>query len=782
MNLLHLVVRTLLGRRLPITRGTLRVSGLHGRVRIHRDRWGVALIEADDDRDGPFALGFCHGQDRAFQLEILLRVARGTLAELVGPDALPLDRLSRRIGFTRAAREQLPILDADVRESLEAYSRGVQAGIGLGCPKPPHEFALLKARPTPWQPLDTLAVTKVLSFRLMANWDAELARLKVLAADGPDALAALDGAYPEWQKVISPVGANAGRSVDRLADDLKAFTAWSSLGGASNNWAVGGARTASGRPILANDPHLDATLPSHWYLASLRTPKVAVAGATFVGGPLFLVGHNGTAAWGLTAGLADNTDLFLEEIGPDGASVRQGGGYVPCRFVEEVIPVKGGAPITERVLVTPRGPVISPALEQTPEALSLRATWLDPLPVVGFFRLPGVKSFDEFRAAFAHWPVSTQNLAYADTSGTIGWQFVGRLPLRKNGSGTIPLRGADPDAGWRDEPVPFEQMPYLRNPPRGFLATANNLPVSEGQGPFLGADFLDGYRYEAIHRALEHRRDWDVASTMRLQTDQYAIAWEEMREAVLAAEPADLDSALALDLLRGWDGRVTAASAPAAVYELFVAEMAVRVAKAKAPNGWKWVVGAGLSPLTPYNFGCFRRTAHLVRLLREGPAGWFSRPWPAEVGDALGEAVRHLRSRLGPLPAGWAWGQARPLILRHPLSRKPGQLGRALGRVFNLGPVPCGGDADVINQAAVQPLGPLEPTNNIPSLRAVFDVGAWENSRFVLAGGQSGNPFSPHYGDLFELWQRGEGVPIAFTIDEVRREAVETLELAPLPG
>jgi penicillin amidase len=778
VNLARLVFRLLLGRRLPITTGTLRIPGLHGRVRIHRDRWGIPLVEADDHRDGAFALGFCHGQDRAFQLEVLLRVARGTVAEMAGADALPVDRLSRRIGFHRAAGEQLPLLDADIRESLEAYARGVQAGVGLGCSAPAHEFALLKIKPTPWAPQDTLALTKLLSFTLSANWDTELARLKVLSTDGPEALAALDATYPPSHLAISPVGAEAGHAVDRLAHDLKEFAAWAKLGGGSNNWAVAGSRTVTGRPILANDPHLEASHPSHWYLASLRTPKEAVTGASFVGGPMFLVGHNGVAAWGLTSGLVDNTDLFLEEIGPDGASVRHGGGFAPCRVVEEVISVKGGPAVTERVLITPRGPVVGPALRETDEALSLRATWLDPLPITGLFRIHGVRSFEEFRAAFAHWPVASQNMAYADVHGTIGWQLVGRVPLRKKGHGTVPLYGADPDAGWRDEALPFEQNPHVKDPPCGYVATANNRPAPEGQGPFLGADFIDGYRVAAIQRALAHRRDWDVAGTMQLQMDQYAIAWEEMREAVLAAPQVDVDSALAREMLREWDGRVTASSAAAAVYELFLAEMIVRVARAKAPRSWRWVVGAELSPITPYNFGCFRRTAHLVRLLREQPTGWFPHPWPEEVAAALGEAVRRLHARHGPRSAAWAWGNTRPLILRHPLSRKPGALGRALGMVFNLGPVPCGGDADVINQAAALPLDPMAPTNNIASLRAVFDVGAWQNSRFVLPGGQSGNPMSPHYGDLLPLWQRGEGVPIAFTPDEVRQAAVETLELS----
>ena len=558
-------------------------------------------------------------------MELLLRVVRGTVSALVGPAALPLDRLSRRIGFVHAAARQWPVLDADIRALFEAYALGVNAGRSLGSPRRPHELSLLKSLPTPWTPLDTLGMTKLLSFTLCANWDAELVRLKVLSADGPEALAALDAAYPAWQPVIAPVGQKAGAAVDRLRTDLEAFFSVVRPGGGSNNWAVAGSRTTSGRPILANDPHLDASLPAHWYLASIRTPEGAVAGATFIGGPGVLVGHNGTACWGLTAGLVDNTDLFLEEIGPDGASVRQGDDFVPCEVREEVIPVKGGPAVTERVLMTPRGPIISPALLDVQQALSLRAVWLDALPIAGLFRISQVQSFAEFRKAFDHWPAAAQNMAYADTSGTIGWQLIGRSPIRKKGHGTVPLPGWDKEAGWQTDGVPPEQMPHDENPECGYLASANNRHQPEGQGPFLGVDFTDGYRVTAILEALAARRDWDVASTMRLQMDQRAPAWVEMRDIVLAAPAHDEDGRQALSLLAAWDGRVNADSPAAAVYELFLVEMIVRVAKAKAPKSWQWVVGGGLSPITPYNFGCYRRTGHLVRCCarrrRGGSAG-----------------------------------------------------------------------------------------------------------------------------------------------------------------
>jgi penicillin amidase len=772
MNLPRLLFRLLLGRRLPRSRGTLTVPGLLAPLRIHRDRWGVPHVEAQNDADAYFGVGFCHGQDRAFQLELLLRIVRGTLSELVGPAALRVDRLARRIGFHHAARQQLPVLDADVRELLEAYARGVEAGASHGLPRRPHEFVLLRSRPTPWTPLDSLGVSKVISFTLCANWDAELARLHILAADGPEALAALDPTYPEWLPVTAPPQQAAGGSLDRLSQDVATFLQLTGAGGGSNNWAVAGSRTATGRPLLANDPHLNAALPCHWYLAHVRTPEWAAAGATFLGGPNVVAGHNGHAAWGVTAGLIDNTDLFREQIGPDGCSVRAGDRFVPCPVREEAIHVKGGATVTERVLLTPRGPVISPALDASDEALSLRALWLDPLPVRGLLTLHRARSFAEFRTELARWPLASQNVAYADADGTIGWRMLGQAPRRRKGWGLLPLPGWEPGAGWEPDPVPFEEMPHLVNPAGGFVATANTRPQPDGTGPYLSSDFIDGYRLKAINRQLASRADWDVPRTLALQTDQQDLSWEELRDVVLTAPADDLAARRGLELLNGWDGRMSVDSPAATVFQLFVVEMAGRVVRAKAPKGGGYALGKGFSPLTPYNFLCYRRTGHLVRLLRAQPAGWFGRPWPAEVADALAAVVRRLQEAHGSDADRWAWGRLRPLVMHH-------VLGRRFRGVFNLGPVPCGGNTETINQASVLPLDPLAPADNIASLRVVVDVGAWDNSRFVLPGGQSGNPLSPHYGDLFPLWRRGEGIPIAWSEEEVRKATRETLELQP---
>ena len=773
MNVSRLLFRLLLGRRLPVTSGTIEVGGLTRPVVIKRDGWGIPYIQAESDEDGWYGLGFCHGQDRAFQLETLARVVRGTLSELVGPDGLVVDRLSRRIGFHHSAEQQLDALDENVRMVAEAYARGATEGTRLGCRRRAHEFALLRATPVSYQVTDVVGFAKLQSFLMAANWDVELARLKIVTGDGPEALAALDPSYPEWHPVSAPPGAEAGPLVDRLAEDLAIFTSVVGLGGGSNNWALAPSRTKSGRALVANDPHLPPLLPPPGYLAHIRTPEWTVSGATFVGAPIFPVGHNDVAAWGITAGLVDNTDLFIEEIGPDGSSVRQGDEFVPCESRREVISVKGGQPVVEDVLTTPRGPIIGPALEGAPTAISLRATWLDPRPVKGLLAVHRCRSFEEFRRSFDQWPLLSLNMVYADTSGSVGWQLAGEVPQRRKGSGTLPMPGWDRETGWNGS-VPFDEMPHLVDPECGFVATANNQPIREGEGPFLGADWVDGYRQARIVEALSSRNDWDLAGASALQMDQKSVPWDECREIILNAPADTADVRYAIGLLTDWGGVVSADSPAGALFELFLTEMSQRVAKAMAPASAEWALGKGFGPVVPHTFFMARRVGHLIRLLRDQPEGWFQRAWPDEIADALGSALAGLRTKYGPDVQDWSWGRVRPLTLRNLVGDRP-----PLGRVFNRGPFPWGGDANTISQAPTDPMDPTASPLIIASLRAVMDVGNWEDNSFSLAGGQSGNPASRHYDDLLPLWLCGEGVSVAWSAEKVDEIARSTLRLEP---
>lgn len=747
-------------------------------MRIRRDVHGIPVIEAETETDAWFGLGFCEGQDRGFQLEQMRRAVRGTLAEMAGPSVLGIDRFLRRLGVRRAAEAQLARLDERDRSALGAFARGVGAGRGTaGSPRRPHELVLLGAAPGDFDAADALGCLKLVGFALSSPWQAKLARLAVLRAHGPEVLRALDPVYPDWLPVSAPPSAPAGQALDRLLDDLALVRDRLGLGGGSNNWAVAGSRTASGKPIVANDPHLPPTLPTLWYLAHVRGPGFAVAGAAVVGTPGIAVGHNGRVAWGVTSGQADDTDLFIEEIGPDAASVREGGRFVPCERRFETLAVKGGEPVVEEVLVTPRGPIVTPALAGVDVALSMRSFSLEPRPL-RIPRLHEARSAEDVRRGFALYPAGSLNLVFADAEGHLGWQLVGQVPRRRVGYGTLPLAAASGAGGWESEPVPYAEMPGAADPPAGLLATANAKPQRDAVGPWLGQDWNDGYRQARIVESLQARADWTVDLTLALQMDQRSLVWREVRDVVLGVAPRDEAARSAHEMLVAWDGVVGADSPGAAVFELFFASLTRAVVHARAPGAAAAALGRSLSPLgAGAHTYALRRTGHLVRLLCTRPDGFFAEGWDAAIAAALADAVRSLRARQGTSPAAWAWGRVRTLTLRHPAgARAP------LGRVFNLGPFAWGGDAHTVAQASVDPSDPMGDPVYVATLRMAVDLAAPERSRFALPGGQSGNPCSLHYDDLLPFWRAGEGVPIPWTPDEIAAPAMRELVLAPLRG
>ena len=692
------------------------------------------MIEAEDELDAVYGFGFCQGQDRSAQIELMKRAASGTLSELFGRATLQVDRLFRRAGLRHAAEQQLHALSPYVRSTITAFAAGVNAGRTVGLPRRPHEFVLLRAQPTEFTPTDVFAILKLQSFAIPSNWDSELARLMVLNLDGPESLLDLDPSYPEWHGVAAPPTGVAGKAAERLAEDLAVFRETVGTGGGSNAWAISGRKTRSGHPLLANDPHLAPVAPPHWYLARVQSAGWTVAGAALPGTPAIAIGHNGNCAWGLTAGLTDNTDLFLERIGPDGRSVLEDGAYVSCETRREVIRVRGAKAVEEEVLVTSRGPIISPALHGELGAISMRAVWLDPLPLMGFMGAQDAETVEEFRAPFAEWPILPINLVFADTQGNIGYQLAGQAPRRRRGYGTVPGAGWDPRAGWQDEGVPFEEMPNSINPPCGYVASANTQPEPHGSGPYLGIDWIDGYRLGRITEALEERSDWDMESTAALHMDVKSLPWTEMRDAILAGTPGRKAPGLVRPrrILENWDGRMACDSEGATLFHLFQVEMSRRIAEARAPRSAPWLLGRSLHAVNRSSFFAARHAGRLSRLLRERPAGWFDDGWEVEVDDALRSAYLYAVDRLGESTARWRWGRVRTAKLAHPMSRVP-----LLGAIFDLGPFACPGDVNTVFQAGtfgddpfsgpwsrpVSPHGPgrrrLGPVAILPARRAI---------------------------------------------------------------
>ncbi|MBM4364318.1 MAG: penicillin acylase family protein, partial [Deltaproteobacteria bacterium] len=498
--MLRQLFRLTLGARAPQVDGEVQVPGLEGAVSIRRDRHGVPYIRASTDADAFFALGFCQAQDRAFQLELLVRIARGTAAEVFGEELLDADRLARRIGFARIAAAQLALADARTRAEFDAFARGVNAGHHAGGAGRPQELVLLGAEPTQFLPSDPLAVLAFMSFAVSTNWDAELARLRVLQEDGLEALLRSEAAPDRIRQdaeLLDRLARDAEllRTAPALSAGLRAASAVGLPLGASNHWAISGSRTRTGRPLLAADPHLGPSLPAPWYLAQIRTPEMVMSGACFVSQPVMSIGHNDHVAWAVTIGHADNTDLFVERLAPDGTKVLSGEDYVPCEVREERIAVRGRTAVIERVTVTPRGPIVSPVMGPPGAVLALRGTWM-AARAPGGYQIFRARDVDEAGAAFDSYPTLTENRVFADVDGAIAWQMNGDLPRRRRASGLLPAPGSVAEAWWEDEPRARAELPHERNPARGWVASANQRPAAlDAPGaPFLGADFLDSYR------------------------------------------------------------------------------------------------------------------------------------------------------------------------------------------------------------------------------------------------------------------------------------------------
>jgi penicillin amidase len=405
----------------------------------------------------------------------------------------------------------------------------------------------------------------------------------------------------------------------------------------------------------------------------------------------------------------------------------------------------------------------------------MRATWMAARPVGGY-QIQRARTVDEMRACFASYPAVSENRLFADVAGSIAWQMTGDLPVRRKGSGLLPAPGWDRSAVWEAEPRPFESLPHDRNPACGWLASANQRPavLDAPDAPFLGVDWLDSYRYDRIAALLAARSDWTVRAFQTMQLDRQSRLWPEVREAFLgAARSGDRrELVVARRLLEAWDGEVAADSAAASVFELAIVEIGKRVARVVAPEAWGHALGTPLNEVLTHGTMPLRRLSHLSRLIQEQPADIFVAGWAVELRSTLAGAVAELERRHGSDERDWAWGAVRPLRLRHPVGKTP-----PLDRIFGLHAIPVGGDATTIPQASVDFLDPLGDPIGIANLRAVIDVGAWDNSRWSLAGGQSENPCSRHFGDLLPLWERGDGIAIAWNREDVARAAVATVVL-----
>ena len=796
-------------RPLPRISGTVRVKGLQDKVEVIRDRWGVPHIYAENEEDLLFAQGYVHAQDRLWQMEFHRRLASGTLAEIVGGMALEVDRFARIIGFRRAAQADLALLDEQTRRYLEAYSQGVNAFIETHRSRLPLEFTLLRHKPTPWSPLDTAAFAKFMGWTLSCNWESELLRAGLIETLGPEKAAELEPSYPEDNPIIVPTGSDSrspkvsdrgerssvGRPSPNPNNKVARFLGLGGSGGGSNNWVINGARSVTGKPLLANDPHLPPLMPSIWYENHLvgggpsagSGRGLAVTGASMPGLPGVVLGHNERIAWGATNAGPDVQDLYIERLRttPSGCPEYEfRGEWEKAQVVREEIRVRGKKePLVEEVVVTRHGPIINGLLGEGAPTLALRWVGHEPGSMLQSLRINRAGNWEEFIAGLRSWSVPAQNMVYADgyrDHGNVGYYMAGQAPIRAGGWGLLPAPGWTGEYEWTGH-IPFEELPQAYNPPPGYIASANNKIVDDDYPYFLTLEPMPGYRARRIVDLIEAKEKLSIEDCQAMQVDFYSIPAEELLPYILTLQPDDQWRRRAIEYIRGWDRCLTADSVAAAIYEVFEFQLLKLTFADKLGEWADYYFGAGRLELAPITTLIGQAAVALRGFLKEGDSDWFADGATGEPRTreetlllALEETVSALREELGDDMERWQWGRLHQTTFTHLFGRiKP------LHLLFDRGPFPTGGDSETVWQASVVPGFPTSPVAIIPTYRQIIDLGDWERSVAVNSTGQSGQLGSRHYADMIELWRTGRYHPMLWERASIEREAEGTLILLP---
>lgn len=789
-------------RTLPQTTGTLTIKGLHSNVSVVRDKWGVPHITGDDLHDVSFAEGYTQAQDRLFQMEFNRRIAQGRLAEMFGAgekdSILKTDILLRTLDLYGAARFEEANLDDRTLTMLAAYADGVNAFLADHQNSLPLEFTVLGITPQKWTPLDSLAYGRVVALSLDSTWGIKYSRAMVSSKAGPIVTAALFPQYPAANPTLfaspntaaSPTESGAAskaalpirvQSTQELSPNLLEGTAFlrellgnvrDALG--SNDWVVDGTHTVTGKPLLANDPHLGIRMPSVWYEIGLRGGGLDEIGFTFPGVPGIIIGHNDYIAWGVTNVGADNTDLYIETLDPINhpGQFMYDRGWQPMDVRQQTIHIRGGASKTITIESTIHGPIINSGLDDLKKypPVSLKWTALQQsYSFRGFFQLNFARNWSEFLGSLSNISIS-QNFVYADTYGNIGYRMSGVLPIRPAANGLLPVAGNTSDHEWQGY-VPQNEMPTLYNPDTHIIATANNQIVPSDYPVYVTNDWDCGYRARRIDDLLTSKPTLSIADIEQIQADVYSIPASKLVPAFIqAGQAAGGDAAKAAALLQGWDYNMTRNSTAAAVYEVTAGTMVRQIVEPALGKDIYTIYQNNATPSCMFTM--------LINLVTQ-PSQMLdsSQTRDAAISKAMAAAVQSLRAQFGNDTSKWQWGALHTAHFQHPLaSVKP------LDKIFDVAPVARPGDNSTINVGGsgdftADPASYAQRT--VPSMRQIIDLSNFNNSVWVTTTGESGQPFSAHYSDLVPLWDQNRYQAMLFTAAAVAKDNQALLLMQP---
>ncbi len=764
------------------------VSGLKDEVTIRRDSRGIPYIEAKSDADLYFAQGYTTAGDRLWQMDLMRRLARGETAEIFGNQVLEEDKRWRRFGFAEIANQSLASLTPELHAALDNYACGVNAFIAtLDDKTMPVEFRILQYKPRQWSPTDTIVIGKILADALSTTWRNDLLRAslqslskekfadvtnqvtpydvvlfgkddKKVATVKSEPPASAGGTNVAYNSTILPPAYAGGSDLPSAAQDDQTRTASLERVGlyaedlaASNNFVISGKRTADGKPILENDPHLAPTAPGIWYLSHLSSPTMRVSGVTFPGVPGIVLGHNEFFAWGATNVGPDVQDLYYETFNEQG-EYKTPTGWAKPTVRKEIINVRGNlmkpetTPVAFDVTETRNGVII---LEEGGKKYALKWTARDPKnnEFEAFFTANRAKNWDEFKAALRKYGGATQNFVYADVKGNIGWYAAGRIPIRRTGDGGLPYDGSTTDGDWTGY-IPFAELPNLYNPPDGLIVTANQRIVGTSyKYTQMSQDAGSPWRARRLHDIIDSKKKITMDDVRDAQYDVFNIPLDNLSKTIVKLGAASPET---VAVLKDWDGRMT----PDSRGSILTTEIRSCLANKMADDN---------KPAPAFLI----RERIIDWAVREKPARWLPTGFTTyddllKSCDASSRISLAGPKRLGPDPTTWTWSRIFLSRFPHPLAVAP-----LIGAQFATPNIPINGSGQTPNVGS-----------NV-SMRFIASPGNWDATRHVIPLGESGDPKSPHYKDQFEAWRTGTPMIFPFNKAAVEKAATEIVVMIP---
>lgn len=793
-----IIFYSMLKRSLPVYSGELRVSEIKNEIQIFRDEYAIPYIFTKDEEDVAFALGFLHAQERMFQMDVARRAGEGRLSEIFGTKTIPFDKLFLTVGIKNTAERILVEANPLTKKMLTAYAKGVNHYIDDARGRYSVEFDILGYQPYEWKPLHSIIIIRMMAWELNIGWWSDIAFTHLVQKLGEEKVKEILPDYPENAPTIIPPET---KKLSRVSLDLiqtdRNYRYFAGIAGnhiGSNNWVVNGNKSASGKPVIANDPHLAFSLPGKWYAAVINSDNINVAGVTLPGVPGVVIGKNKNISWVLTNVMADDSDFYLEKIDYENKKYFFNDEWKNLTIREDTIRIKDSADVVIEIKSTHRGPIISdihqynlmyPDNVHQKSSISMRWTGNDVSDeYYSIYSINKASNWEEFKYYVSYFKVPGQNFVYADNDGNIGYICAAKLPVRNSVNPTFVYDGTSDKYDWKGF-VPYNEMLMLLNPSSNYIASANNKTVKEFKY-HISNIWEPHSRITRITQMLESREVHSVNDFQQYQFDFVSPYAEEITAFIIEAfkgiKITDQNMKIALDLLESWDFNLTAESQTPSIYAMFY--------KYLLKNIFEDEMGENLFNEYIYVANIPYRT--VLKMLNDNRSSWFNNINTKQVETrdmiirkSLADALYNLETEYGDKPENWQWGKLHNVTFRHMFSGASS----LIDKLINIGPYSIGGDGTTVFNTEYffsKPVSIIAPTQLKPfdvivgpSMRFIYDFAEPEFFHLVLPAGQSGNVMSEHYKDMTDMWLNGSTIKVITDEEKIRNNEFKLLRLIP---